>query len=675
MPRRIVGWVTASWDEIGIVQSMNRSMGMSAGLALGLVACTGSGPHVMLDFSRPHFFSAPFPSDDLFANGAADEYAFPNPTGAPVVEQARSLLVGNHGFALTGAVFFQISEGLDASSLPSLAATAAAGSPVVLAAIDPSAPDYGKRYPVEVTFEPTGTAYGADNLLALLPLQGMPMRPNERYAAVVTTALRNAHGTRLDASASDVLARFPDARAALPMLGISEDSVAGITAFTTGDPAAELAIARQTALVQPAPTLYDAFQLTDIYDDYCAFKTTIAMPDWQSGSPPYGTEGGTWILDASGAPIYQRSEEADFVLTVPRNPQPAGGWPLVVFSRTGGGGDRPLVDRGQEATNGGPSIIPGEGPALYLARAGFAAIEVDGPLGGLRNTTDANEDFTTFNVVNLGAMRDNIRESAIELDVIAKYGVAMHVDASACPATGSDVTFDASHVAIMGHSMGAWIIPIAAADEPMFGAMVLSGAGGSWIDNIIYKQLPTAPLPIIEDLLRVSALKPDDPILSFAAWSLEPADPQVYGAHIVREPPAGAPPREVLMIQGIVDDYILPRIAEATSLSFGLDLAGVELDTESDPRLIGELTLGPLLPLNGRSMIAEPARSNVMVGSSVATAVVTQHMSDGIEDGHEVMFQTDPPKHEYQCFLNSWLTTGAPSVPTDASRDAPCPAL
>jgi hypothetical protein len=629
----------------------------------------------MLDFARPHFFSAPFPSDDLYSNGGANADAFPNPTGAMVVEQARALLADNTGFALTGAVFFQISERLDPASLPALATTITAGSPVVLAAIDPNALDYGTRYPIEVTFEPTGTPYGADNLLALLPLQGMPLRPNERYAAIVTTELRSTHGQRLDAAPDDVLARFPDARAALHTLGISAGEVAGITAFTTGDPAGGLVAARQAALAHVPASQDGPFALTDIFTDYCAFKTTIAMPDWQSGTPPYDGSGGTWILDANGAPIFQRTEDADFVLTVPRTPAPAAGYPLMVFSRTGGGGDRPLVDRGQQAMTGGPPLVPGEGPALYLARAGFAAIEVDGPLGGLRNTTMANEDFTTFNITNLGAMRDNIRESAIELDVIAAYGVAMHVDVSACPGGATNVGFDASHVAIMGHSMGAWIAPLAAADEPLFGATVLSGAGGSWIDNIIYKQLPLAPLPIIEDLLRVYSLNADDPVLSFSAWSLEPADPQVYGAYIVREPPAGTPPRQVLMIQGIVDDYILPRIAEATSLSFGLDLAGAELDTEDDPRLAGELALGPLLPLNGRSALTLPAQSNVTTSAGTATAVVTQHMGDGIEDGHEVMFQTDPPKHEYQCFLASWLATGAPSVPTDASRDAPCPPL
>ena len=223
--------------------------------------------------------------------------------------------------------------------------------------------------------------------------------------------------------------------------------------------------------------------------------------------------------------------------------------------------------------------------------------------------------------------------------------------------------------------MGSWIEPLAVAYEPMFRVMLLSGAGGSWIENIMYKQEPTPVYPVISAFFHEPNLRADDPIMSFTQWSLEAADPQIYGAAMIRDPGAGASPRQVLMMQGIVDDYILPRIANSTSLSFGLDLAGVELDTENDPRLAGELPVGPLLPLDGRRAIALPAMSNVALGggSGSVTGVLTQHMSDGIEDGHEVVFQTDPPKHEYQCFLTSWLATATPYVATDASRDAPCP--
>ena len=126
------------------------------------------------------------------------------------------------------------------------------------------------------------------------------------------------------------------------------------------------------------------------------------------------------------------------------------------------------------------------------------------------------------------------------------------------------------------------------------------------------------------------------------------------------------------MMQGIVDDYILPNIANSTSLSFGLDLAGSELDTQADPRLADELPVGPLLPLvpldararsrcrhrRTRAASRRWSRSIPRTASRTATRSCSRPMV---------------PKHEYQCFLASWLATGVPAVPSDASRDAPCP--
>ena len=644
------------------------------GVAIAVAACSSnngapSGPHVLLDFTRATtVFDAPVPSDDLRPDVFAT-IPLADPQSLPIVAQVTALLAGNDGFALTGGVFFQISEPVDATELPGIADSVAADSPAFVIGIDPNAPDYGVRYPLEISFEPDGDQFGAPNLVTLLPIQGTPLRAGTRYAAVLTTALHAATGEALIVAPADALARFPDAMGAI---GVDAQRVAGITAFTTGNPGATLAAVRTAALARPLPVIDAPFVLTDTFADFCAFHTTIAMPDWQSGDPPFTSTGGTWLFDATGAPIFQRTEEADLVVTIPTTPAPAGGYPLVVFVRTGGGGDRPLVDRGQQPAENAPALVPGEGPARYLARAGFAGIEVDGPLGGLRNLTGGDEQFLTFNIANLGALRDNVRESAVELDVIAHVGVALQIDVSACPGASPAATFDATHVAIMGHSMGAWIAPLAAAVEPMFRALILSGAGGSWIENILYKQKPLAPYPVVSALLHVNELRADDPMMTITQWALEPSDPQIYGAAIIRESPGD--PRHVLMVQGIVDDYILPRIANATSLSFGLDLAGPELDTEADPRLVGELPIGPLLPLAGRGAIALPAASNVQLGDGrVATAVVTQHLEDGIEDGHEVLFQTDAPKHEYQCFLASWLATGVPSVPTEASRDAPCP--
>ena len=184
----------------------------------------------------------------------------------------------------------------------------------------------------------------------------------------------------------------------------------------------------------------------------------------------------------------------------------------------------------------------------------------------------------------------------------------------------------------------------------------------------MYKQEPVPVEPFLAALAGEVILTASDPVVTLVQWAAEPADPQVYDRRIVREPDAGAAARHVLMVQGIVDHYILPRIANATSLSLGLDLAGAPLDGGAG--LVDEPPLETLLPLVGRAPIALPASGNV--GGDV-TAIVVQHPADGIEDGHEVVFQTEPPKHEYRCFLATWLATGLPRVPIGHLATDLCP--
>jgi hypothetical protein len=625
-----------------------------------------------MDFSRATtLYDAPFPSDDLVVHGRVDVSRFPNPRHIEYVEQYRALLARNDGFATSAGIFFRLTGALDPARLPDLAETIGANAPVFLVGVDAGAPDRGERYPVTVTFEADGGSYGAPDLLTLLPLQGVALRPHTRYAAVVTTDLLDVSGQPLAAASADTLARFGDT---VTELALPPSRIAGLTVFTTGDPTRELTIVRDAALAMPLPRPEQLFARTDVFEDFCVYHTTIAVPDWQGGTPPFQTPalGGTWQFAADGTPIVQRVEDANLVLTIPRQAMPEAGFPLLVFVRTGGGVDRPLVDRGQVVSPGAFLVVPGEGPARYLARAGFAGLSVDGPLGGLRNTTMADEQFAIFNVENGGAIRDNLRESALEIALIAHVAGSLHLAARDCPPAGTselgpaDVSFDAGHFGVMGHSTGATIATIAASIEPLYRVLILSGAGGSWIENIMFKQKPLVIAPVAELLLRDDIpLAEDAPALSLVQWALEPSDPPVYAGRM-RE---GPQPRHVLMEQGIVDEYILPRIANASSLALGLDLAGRELDTERDPRLADQQPIGPLLDLIGRQMIALPASGN----SGTSTTVLVQQPEDGVEDGHEVVFQTDGPKHQIECFLASWLATGTPSVPANAGRDQPCP--
>jgi hypothetical protein len=656
-------------------------------------ACAPAGNEVHMDFThRAGFYAAPFPSDDRKKGAAIDLDDFPNPTHAILVRQSLEMIkLDVHGFSATSSIYFELEAALGKATLPDYHSSVAKSSPVFLVGVDEAALDFGKRYPVDVQFKIDGGPYGTKNQLSLLPLQGVPLRPKTRYAAVVMKSLAGADGTRALASASmnailsgrgpegmsdDARDEYVAALGALEKQGVDTNEIAALTVFTTDAPTEAEKKVLAAMVSAPLPEVEKAFSPNEVFDGYCVFSTTIPMPDYQAGKSPYSTEG-EWIFDSAGEPVMQERQDANFVVTVPRARMPANGFPIVIFSRTGGGGDRPLVDRGVQAMTGGPPITPGTGPAMYFAMAGFAGASIDGPLGGLRNSTHGNEDFLIFNTSNPRALRDNIRQSAAELGLAAHILAATSFDASSCPgfeAPHGIVKFDGDEVVLMGHSMGATISPLSIATESKFKAVILSGAGGSWIENVIYKKSPMALKGISEILLGIQradyGFDEHDPALNLFQWAEEPADPPLYARDITLEPPSGTP-RHVLMEQGIVDTYILPSIADATSLSIGLDLGGKELD-QDNPKIAEFTPVGTLLDLVGRKNIALPAELNVSLPHERrATALFVQHPQDDVEDGHEIVFQTDPPKREYVCFLRT-LLLGTPRVPDDDGPVGTC---
>ncbi|NUP10451.1 MAG: hypothetical protein HOW73_30745 [Polyangiaceae bacterium] len=650
---------------------------------------------IEMDFSGEHgFFGSPFPSDARRdAEGRPDIRGFPNPQSNVLVERVLDVIRNDaDGFGVSSGIFFRADAPLDPSSLPTLEVSVEEGASVALVGVDPDALDYLVRYPVTVEFTADAGPYGSQNLLSMVPLQGVPLRPSSRYAAVVTRKVRDERGAALEPSASmqsilngeppagmstDVLDAHVAALEAVGGAGIAKEDVVALAVFTTGDPTSAMSRAVETAKASSVPSPNEEFTLTDEFPTFCVYAATIDMPVYQGGEPPYLEVGGGWVFDENGEVVVQRRETARFVVTIPKTTMPEAGYPMVVFSRTGGGGDRPLVDRGVRAEPGGEAVEPGTGPAIELTRAGFAGASVDGPHGGLRNVSGSDEQFLVFNFQNPLALRDNVRQSALELALMPEILSTIDIDVSTCPgavAPGSTARFDTETMAIMGHSMGAAIAPLALVHEPRYRAAILSGAGGSFLANMIHKQKPLAVKPLAELILGLTntgfQLSESTPFLSLLQWAGEPADNPIYGRHVIREPLTGGP-RHVLMMQGIVDHYIMPPIANATSLSFGLDLAGDALD-ETSAELAELYPLGALLPFSGGKRIELPATENASSeDGALVTAVVTQTMEDGIEDGHEVAFQTQSPKHAYTCFLSS-LAAGTPKVPSVGNVGDPC---
>ncbi len=660
-------------------------------IALGLGSCDepdAPGPTPSMRFELAGVpFAAPFPSEHLRRDDGSIDLSAYRRERPTIVRQVFDALTPMRGFGTTSGVELAFEDAIDRADLPT-GVVQSDDALVQLVVVDPRDPSrLGERAPIRLFFQEDGGPFGGTNVLTALPVQGIPLRAETLYALVVLRGIRTTSGAlfgrapaldalerhaRPDGLGDDAWLAYQSAYEALGSVGIEARAVIGMAVFRTQDPVAGMRRAVETtdrALDPSGP-----FEPAEVFDDYCVFRTTIAMPVYQEGEPPYASAGGEWRWGERGLEL-DHEEQANLVVTLPRRPMPASGFPLTVLIRTGAGGDRPLVDRGRHAVAHGEAIEPGTGPARDFARVGWAGLSVDGPHGGLRNVTGGDEQFLVFNIQNPTALRDNLRQSALELVLLARSLDRFRVDATSCPGLeASEVRFDASRVALLGHSMGASIAPLAAAFEPIYRGLILSGAGASWIENILHKESPIATRPLAESLLGYgrsgTTLTDADPILNRLQWAGEEADAAVYAALLGRDAAPGDA-RHVLMFQGIVDTYIPPQVANALTIALGIDVAGDVID-RSAPRLTGIESVLDVLPLSGRADIPYPAHANLALPLQRVTAILAQHPGDDVEDGHEVMWQTEPPRAQIRCFLESF-DDDAPTVEAPSLAAALCP--
>lgn len=626
-----------------------------------LLLATFCGCGISLGDGDSPLYDGPWPDERLRRpDGTVDVSDFPEGTRVPLREQLLEALEGASGFGLASAIYFPLRAELDETSLPSLEESVEATSSVALLDVDPSSPELGRRVPIDVRFNAEPGPFAPARVLSMLPHPGVVLRPDTLYAGVVTARVRDEEGNTPEAGTIERSPLHAEVAARLGELGIGE--VLELAVFRTGpDPAASLRADLESAVRRHLPRIEASPRMIEQHPDYCVFETRVAMPAYQAGQPPYLFAEGEWVRDEDGALALQRHEPARVLITVPRIASAENVYPGAVLIRTGAGGDRPLIDRGPRDAAG--RSAPGSGLAVHLARAGYVGISADGPLGGVRNVAGWDEQFAVFNVLNMAALRDNVRQSALELGLLAHVLEELRVDASQCEGASAVVRVSASRLALIGHSMGATIAPLVAAVEPRYGAMILSGAGASWVRQILHKQSPFDTRPLAELMLGYALhqhpLSAHDPMLNLLQWGGEAADPLIYGRAIAER----EHPPHVLVFQGLLDTYIPPPIANPLNLSLELDLAGDALD-EAYPEYrayIADEALG------ARAQPAYPVQGN---GRGGATRVLAQHAEDGIEDGHEVLFQRPDAQRQLRCFLETFARGTPIVVAPDAS--GPC---
>jgi hypothetical protein len=235
-------------------------------------------------------------------------------------------------------------------------------------------------------------------------------------------------------------------------------SISALTVFKTADPAAGLTNLVNTAVGNPGDWFF-TFSLTPdavdfpvgtpdfsvnylgthptlksagIFQEFCVYEAQVAVPD-------YLQNGDTLTFSGSSAVLSQIDTNANLYITIPREgPIPGTGFPAAILERAGAGGNVPLVNRGTELSNGnfpgygnglnsaGSDVAdpqPGEGPALYFARAGYLGVQLDDTFGGNRRPSGkkiSDEDSLIFTANDAAGIRDHVRQMAAELVGLAQ---------------------------------------------------------------------------------------------------------------------------------------------------------------------------------------------------------------------------------------------------------------
>lgn len=660
-------------------------MGRWSIVCLLVVACSAEevpGTQASFDLdadlsSQEHFWALPFPSDlRLDASGAPDFRGFPNPARNPAVSQLLSIASRRPGFPVVSLAYFAFSAPLAARTTADVI-PARADSPILLVDLETK-----RLYPlVASTLEEDD--YAPSNLLAVAPRPGIVLRPGARHAYVVLRSLKDASGSPLGVPlalaqlANDETpagSRGEAARAlyeplwpVLESLGIDVEEIAAATVFTTGDVVAALADMSTRVKSRDPVTIRDIALDADDGDhpDYCELRAVVTYPHFQKGTPPFDTDG-LFVLGADGLPVKQREETAGVTITLPKGPMPAGGYPLMVYFHGSGGDSREGVDRGPRATAQTEPVV-GEGPAHVAAKVGLAMATSALPLSPER--LPGASDFAYLNLNNVAAFPDTFRQGVLEQRLFLEALRTLEISPAALgtctgpslPAGATAYRFDEGQLVALGLSMGGMYANLVSAVEPRIRAVAPTGAGGHWSSFIL--QTPKLPDPSLLAALIGTQAKLDmlHPVLQLVQVAWEWSEPVAFTPRLSRRPLPGHPVRPVYQPVGAQDSFFREPTLDAMAVSYANQQAGDLVWPE----------LQAALALEDRAGIATyPVSQNLRSESGIPyTGVVVQHAFDG-RNGHHLVFDRDATKHQWSCFLSSFVRTGVATVP---APDGACP--
>jgi hypothetical protein len=652
--------------------------------SLGFLASTpgepgakrGGPPAMRLD-PTGGFFAWPYPLDARRSADGLDLNGFPNPRGEGFVDEAIALAADSAGFGLSGCVYLPFDGPLPAVADDPLASQRA-GYPVLLVAIDPESPHHLRRHPIHVRATARRDGSRPAHLLQVLPLPGRSLAANTTYAAVVLRQLGGegapplAQSPRLgqllagevpEVEGGQALSvAYAPLRPVLDALKIDPAQVAAAAVFTTGDPVGVLARRVDRALAAAPPSLAEPLAPRDVHPGFVALRGAATMPVYQVGTPPFLAEGGEVVTDAEGRLISQGSAAAPFQLSIPLGRMPASGFPLYLYFHGTGGRESQAIDRGRRpARDQLPPV--GSGLAGVVAPEGVATACMAGSFS--RSRLGLRGGYLAYNFLHPVAMRDNFHQMLLEQVHFLNLLLSLRIDPALCPgadaSTAADgrIRFDPERLVVGGQSLGSYLAGMFAALVPGFRGVVLTGAGGSWIEFPFGPEHPV-PLTSLVELLALpygERLDRFHPLVSLFAAATESADNMHVLRHLVREPLPGRTPPHVLVIEGHRDRQVATNLQRALVLAIGADLLGPDPGPTPEDQLLPALPWGGLEHLRGAV-----AGNRTLPSGERRTVVVVRYAEDGIRGGHHVAFQLERPKEQIVAFVRDAVSGRAPQV-------------
>ncbi|HEX8793329.1 MAG TPA: hypothetical protein VF765_20440 [Polyangiaceae bacterium] len=695
---------------------LSLSLGVSAIAGEGC-SSSSSGPSgptgttVMFDASADfasagHFFDFPWPSDTrLSAQGTPDLRGIPNAIMSQVFEGLRTIAQQRAGYPVVPVAWFRFTADLaPRKSVDTIAADPS--QPILLVDVDPASKTPGKLLPtIAETLAPDG--YVPDGVLAVAERPGIVLEPKHRYAFVVMTSANDANGKPLGVApalaqaisgGSDAVAKsFSVLPPALAKAGVDASKVAAATVFTTGDVVTDTfnlstnVFKAYASSVSVTNVVVDP-DVKDTNTRFCELQATVTYPQFQQGyaNPPYDT-GGLFVLDASGMPMKQGDLTVPVTITLPKQPMPAGGYPLIVFFHGTGGVSTAIADRGTwrpetntancpmgqalDSWNGVTGCnTPGQGPGWVMAARGFAMAASALPLNPQRWPAGQNMSFPEYiDINNVAATRDDFRQGILEqrmfFDALRRLTIGPSV-VSACTGLSLPSGETAYHFAddpllAQGQSMGAMYTNLISAVEPRIKAIVPTGAGGYWSWFILQSQFVPGIKGKIGLLLGIHGdFSHLHPAMHVTELALEPVDPIVYMPRIGHEPLPGHPVRPVYEPHGEGDSYFPTDVQDAVAMAYQNRQTGMQVWPTMQQALVLE-GLGGMLPYPVKNDLTSETGAKY-------TGAVVQYMGDGVYDPHAIYSQLDSVKYQYGCFFQTFLQTGTATISAPADYSVPC---